>query len=234
MGESLMEKIISSTDGSHIFYKILGHGSPIFFIHGNSGSHHAFQKQVDAFQKDHQLILMDTRDHGKSTNESNQLDFSAIFSDILTILDNEQIEKVMMVGFSDGANIALSFANYYPERISKMVLISPNIRFDQLKKSKQLLYRSLYAISDQFLRLKKESRVLRLAMKNLPLTKNYRETLKMPILFIFGDRDIIDLNKMTPFVDSLKQAKMVIFNKTGHSILRTRPLLVNKEINSFI
>ncbi|UNM90172.1 alpha/beta fold hydrolase [Vagococcus sp. CY52-2] len=229
-----MEKIVSSTDGSHIFYKILGHGSPIFFIHGNSGSHHAFQKQVDAFQKDHQLILMDTRDHGKSTNESNQLDFPSIFSDILAILDNEQIEKTTMIGFSDGANIALSFANYYPERVSKMVLISPNIRFDQLKKSKQLLYRSLYAVSEQLLRLKKGARVLRLAMKNLPLTTNYREKLKMPILFIFGDKDIIDLNKMAPFIDSLKQAKMVVLDKTGHSILKTRPLLVNKEISSFI
>ena len=229
-----MEKIVSSADGSHIFYKILGHGSPIFFIHGNSGSHHDFQKQVDAFQKDHQLILMDTRDHGKSTNESNQLDFPSIFLDILAILDNEQIEKTTMVGFSDGANIALSFANYYPERVSKMVLISPNIRFDQLKKSRQLLYRSLHAVSEQLLRLKKGARVLRLAMKNLPLTTNYREKLKMPILFIFGDRDIIDLNKMAPFIDSLKQAKMVVLDKTGHSILKTRPLLVNKEINSFI
>lgn len=229
-----MEKIVSSTDGSHIFYKVLGKGTPMFFIHGNSGSHQAFQKQVDVFQKDHLLILMDTRDHGHSTNQSEQLDFQAIFDDVLAILDNEKIEQTIMVGFSDGANIALSFANYYPERVSKMVLISPNIRFDQLKKSKQLLYKSLHVVSEQLLRLKKGSRVLRLAMKNLPLTSNYREKLKMPILFIFGDRDIIDLKKVIPFIDSLKQAKLIVLNKTGHSILRTRTLIVNKEIESFI
>ena len=229
-----MEKIVSSTDGSHIFYRVVGQGTPIFFIHGNSGSHHAFQKQVDTFKKQHQLILMDTRDHGKSSNNNTYLDFKDIFNDILAILDSEKLADVSMVGFSDGANIALSFANYYPERVAKLVLISPNIRFDQLKKSKQFLYSSLYTISKQFLRLKKGSRVLRLAMKNLPLTANYREKLKMPILFIFGDRDIIDLDKVTPFIDSLKQAKLVILDKTGHSILRTRPLLVNQEIQSFI
>lgn len=229
-----MEKIVSSSDGSHIFYEVIGKGTPIFFLHGNSGSHHAFKKQIETLKKDHQLILMDTRDHGHSNNESNRLDFDEIFSDILAILEVESIQKIMMIGFSDGANIALSFANFYPEKVSKMILISPNIRFDQLKKSKQFLYQSLYKISKQVLKLKKSSRILSLAMENLPLTTNYRDALRMPILFIFGDRDIIDLEKIRPFIDSLKQAKLTIFEKTGHSILRTRPTLLNKEIQLFI
>jgi len=229
-----MEKIVSSSDGSHIFYSVVGKGSPIFFIHGNSGSHHAFKKQIETFKENHRLILMDTRDHGHSNNKSNRLDFSEIFSDILSILDVEKIEDVSIVGFSDGANIALSFANFYPERVSKMILISPNIRFDQLKKSKQILFQSLYTVSKQVLKLKKPSRLLSLAMENLPLTSNYKENLRMPILFIFGDRDIIDLNKIKPFIESLKQAKLTIFKKTGHSILRTRPQLLNQEIQTFI
>ncbi|MGO3732096.1 MAG: alpha/beta fold hydrolase [Vagococcus sp.] len=223
-----MEKIISSLDGTHIYYQVIGSGPPLFFIHGNSGNHLTFKRQINSFKHHYKLILMDTRDHGRSSNATNTLTFGQIMTDIQCILANENIQSSSFLGFSDGANIALTFAAYFPNRISRLILVSPNVTYHQLKRMQQFISNQIHFLSKYVLRLKKKSRVLKLAMKDLPISAKQYQHVTAPALVIMGDHDIVDVSSMTAFVSYLPNARLEVLTHCVHSI----PFFRGKELNS--
>lgn len=229
-----MQKIISAKDGSPIFYQTIGHGEPLFFIHGNSGSHQYFKRQIDYFKDNYQLILMDTRDHGRSKNKANKLTFEQIMADIKTILKNEKIKKASFFGFSDGANIALTFAAYNQNLVNKMVLVSPNITFDQLTPYQRMLSNNLYWMAKNVLRSKKKSRVFQLARKDLPILPEQVKKISVPSLFVLGDHDIVKPENLGSFVKKLPNATLQIVKNCGHSVPRLKPDQLNNLSMNFL
>lgn len=113
-------------DGSVLYYEKTGSGCPLFLLHGNGGSSAYFSKQVDALRQKHQLYLIDSRGHGKSTNTQKKIDFFKMATDLLAIIQQENLSKIALLGFSDGANLAMVFCHLYPEYVSCMILNSGN------------------------------------------------------------------------------------------------------------
>ena len=56
------------------------------------------------------------------------LSIGLMAEDVLAVLDALGIERAHLLGFSDGGNIALSFALRWPERVGKLILNGANIR----------------------------------------------------------------------------------------------------------
>lgn len=229
-----MQKLISATDGSHIFYQTIGEGPPLFFIHGNSGSHQYFKHQINFFKERYQLILMDTRDHGHSKNKDKQLTFEQIISDMNVILTHENISKASLFGFSDGANIALTFAKFYQEKVQKMILISPNITFKQLKPIQQFMSNQLNWAARRIIHSKKMTRVTQLAREDLPIDNAELGTIEVPTLVVMGDHDIVTPKSMAKFVDKLPLGKLTVINKCGHSVPKLKPKKLNQLSLDFL
>lgn len=229
-----MKKLVSTADGSHIFYRTVGQGPPLFFIHGNSGSHHYFKQQIKFFKDRFQLILMDTRDHGNSNNQGDYLSFEQIISDMNVIMAHENIKKTALFGFSDGANIALTFAAYYQKKVSQMILVSPNVRFSQLKPIQQFISNKLHWAAKYVIRSKKKQRVFQLAREDLPLTIDKMAQLEVPTLVVMGDHDIVSPEKMTSFVELLPQGKLSIIKHCGHSVPRFKSKQLNQLSLDFL
>lgn len=229
-----MEKMISTADGGTIFYEVIGEGQPLFFIHGNSSNHRYFKKQIDFFKNKYQLILMDTRDHGRSINRSDHLTFGQIMSDIRAILKNEKIEKVSFIGFSDGANIALTFSSYYRQLVDRIILVSPNITFDQLKFVSRTASRISYSFTKNILKLKKKARVIRLAMTDLPIFKYQFKDWDIPTLIVVGEYDIMEPQQIKEFASKLPNAFFTTVKNTPHSIPFLRPNQFNHLAQKFL
>ena len=113
-----------------LYYEIIGQGQPLLLLHGNRQSHHIFHAYLPALATDFQVILMDSRAHGHSTMTKDYAE--AAFSirdmadDVRKLLDHLGIQKVTLLGYSDGANIALEFASRYPERTRAVIAVSGN------------------------------------------------------------------------------------------------------------
>ena len=229
-----MKKLVSTTDGSHIFYRTIGQGPPLFFIHGNSGSHQYFKQQINFFKDRFQLILMDTRDHGKSGNKKDHLSFEQIMSDMNVIMAHENIQKTALFGFSDGANIALTFASYYQKKVSQMILVSPNITFSQLKPVQQFVSNKLHWAAKYVIRSKKKARVFQLAREDLPISKDLLVNLEVPTLVVMGDHDIVSPDKMTSFVKHLPLGHLSVIKRCGHSVPRLKPRELNRLSLDFL
>lgn len=105
-----------------------GEGEPLVLLHGNGEDSLYFAKQFDLFARYFRVIAIDSRGHGGSTHGEEGLSIGLMTEDVLAVLDALGIERAHLLGFSDGGNIALSFALRWPERTDKLVLNGANIR----------------------------------------------------------------------------------------------------------
>ena len=112
-------------DDATISYSTNGEGEVVLFVHAGGLDKEMWQNQMNYFGKKSKAISYDVRGHGKSVNGSNT---TAEYEDINAILTAEKIEgKISLVGCSLGAIIALDYAIANPNKVHKLVLVSPGL-----------------------------------------------------------------------------------------------------------
>ena len=138
-----MESVYIPVKGGSLHCRIGGMGKPLLLLHGNGEDYTIFQRQIDYFKAFYTVIALDTRGHGKSIKKQDTLIFEAFVNDIETVLDYLHIEKTAIIGFSDGGNTALLFAQHFPEKVSKLVIVGANTEPEGMKKVELLKERHL-------------------------------------------------------------------------------------------
>ena len=127
---AISQKFITSKDGTKIYYETADGTSqqpPLFFVHGVGGDLDAWQFiQSAMFEKGFSTLALDLRGHGYSEHPRNFKGYAVdkFIEDILTVLDIENIQKVVLIGHSLGAVLVTQVALKHPERIDRLVLIS--------------------------------------------------------------------------------------------------------------
>ncbi|MCJ2179507.1 alpha/beta fold hydrolase [Novosphingobium album (ex Hu et al. 2023)] len=102
-----------------------GNGIPLVLAHGFGGSRHDWQPLIDALPGDLPLITYDQRGFGDSTGTPD-VPFSHS-DDLLALLDSLGIVRVDLCGMSQGGAMALNFALDHPDRVRRLVLVSPGM-----------------------------------------------------------------------------------------------------------
>ncbi len=104
----------------------------VTFIHGAGASSSTWFKQVRAFRKEYNVLVLDLRGHGKSERglwEKGD-NFTEIAKEVVDVLDELHIQKSHIVGMSLGTIVAQTIADDYPERVSSLVLGGAVIRLN--------------------------------------------------------------------------------------------------------
>ena len=107
-----------------IYYEVHGNGYPIILLHGNQENRKIYDQLIKDLENDYQLIAMDSRYHGKSI-KSGPLTLDRMAQDVMDVANELDLEAYDVIGFSDGANIALTLAGK-DDRLKHMALLSPN------------------------------------------------------------------------------------------------------------
>ena len=79
-------------DGQIIYYRDLGKGFPIVFLHGNNLSGNYFGKQGILY-RDYRLIFIDSRNHGRSSRQSVKMTFEQMAADLPNAETMKQTES---------------------------------------------------------------------------------------------------------------------------------------------
>lgn len=111
-----------------LHYVESGDGYPLILLHGNGEDSSYFEHQVPVFARHFRVIALDTRGHGKSPRGDGEFSIARFAEDLRAFMDERRIRRAHILGFSDGANIALAFAMKYPERVNRLVLNGGNLR----------------------------------------------------------------------------------------------------------
>ena len=114
----------------------------LVFIHGISGCCAAWKPYEEYFGKDCNLLFFDLRGHGKSfkKKDADFYSFDRIVDDIFEMAISFGIKRMIPVGHSFGALLALDFANKYPEMVEGLVLLAPDYRINKTIRGKATRY----------------------------------------------------------------------------------------------
>ncbi len=183
------------------------------------------------------MIAVDTRGHGKSPRGSAPFTMEQFAEDLNNLLLKLNISQVILLGFSDGANIAMKYAIKYPEKIKALILNGGNLNTKGVRKFTQFLIELNYKIKKTFSKISESAKIkteIWGLMVNEPDIKIEEiKSIKIPTLVIAGNKDMIKESHSREIADTIPNAKLSII-KGNHFIANRKPKAFNKEVEKFL
>ena len=121
-----------------LYYEEYGDGSPLILLHGNGEDHTYFSSQTPFFAKKFRVITPDTRGHGATPRGEGEFTLNRFADDLYRFMTEKGIAKSHILGFSDGANIAMIFALRHPEMTDRLILNGGNLSPDGIRRTTQI------------------------------------------------------------------------------------------------
>lgn len=212
-----------------------GSGTPLLLLHGNGESGDYFVHQMDEFAQSFTVYAVDTRGHGQSPRGTAPFTISQFADDLLGFIDGQGIEKADILGFSDGGNIALTFALRHPGRVGRLVLNGANLDPAGVKGSVQLPIVLGYKMASLFQapKARANAELLGLMVNEPHIDPRELAALTMPVLVIVGSRDMIKASHSRLIADSLPNGRLVTV-EGDHFIANKRPEPFNQAVLGFL
>jgi non-heme chloroperoxidase len=117
--------IITTKDGTQIFYKDWGSGQPIVFHHGWPLSSDDWDAQMLYFvEKGYRVIAIDRRGHGRSSQAGSGHDMDHYAADVAAVVEHLDLRNSIHIGHSTGGGEATRYvARHGKGRVARLVII---------------------------------------------------------------------------------------------------------------
>ena len=214
-----------------------GQGQSLILLHGNGEDTTYFEHQIPYFSKNYHVIAIDTRGHGQSPRGEKPFTIKQFAEDLHDFMDEKGIKKAVILGFSDGGNIALTFALKYPERVDKMIVDGANLFPSGVKPLYQWPIEIGYRIAKLFSRkseqAKRNTEMLGLMVNEPHIDPAELAHLTMPVLVVAGTKDMIKDSHTRLIYKSLPNAQMNII-EGDHFVANKNAEAFNKVVDIFL
>lgn len=195
-------------------YIVAGQGFPLILLHGNGEDHTYFKRQMGPFSETYQVIAPDTRGHGRSPRGTAPFTLEQFAEDLKGFLDSREIRRCHLLGFSDGANVALLFALKYPEHVEKLVLNGADLYPSGVKLSTQAPIVLGWGLLQIIRRFDKKAQpkweLLDLMTTQPRIEPASLSVLTMPTLVIAGEKDMIRERHTRLIAESIPNSQLAI------------------------
>jgi non-heme chloroperoxidase len=117
-------------DGASIWCMSYGEAfrKPVILLHGGLGHSGNFAKQIQILiDCAYRVILIDSRGHGRSTRDARPYSYELMAGDVLAVMDALDVRQAGLVGWSDGAAVALTLAKTHRERVAGVFFFACNM-----------------------------------------------------------------------------------------------------------
>ena len=214
-----------------------GQGKPLIMLHGNGESCDYFEHQIPCFSKEYRVIALDTRGHGQSPRGEKPFTIKQFAEDLHDFMDEKGIEKAILLGFSDGGNIALTFALKYPERVEKMIVDGANLFPSGVRPKYQWPIEIGYRIAKLFAKksekAKQNAEMLGLMVNEPQIDPSELARLTMPVLVVAGTKDMIKESHTKLIYKSLPNAQLNII-EGDHFVANKNAEAFNRVVEAFL
>ena len=222
----------------------------LVFLHGWGVSSEIF-KPLYYFLKDFKIYDLDLPGFGKTPIEKTMIlkDYADY---VYEFLKNNKIEKPIIIGHSFGGAVAVKFSLFYPDYVSKLILVSASAVRETRRKMvlikkvadtlKPIFPEKLIKFVLKLLKLDKtdyaqiKSPELKETFKHVigeDLKPNFH-LIKTPTLVIWGEDDIVTpLKEGELIVRAIPGAKLNVIKNAGHFVFLEKPEEFTKLIKDF-
>ncbi|MEZ4615306.1 MAG: alpha/beta fold hydrolase [Caldilineaceae bacterium] len=225
---------IARVNDINMYYEIHGEGEPLLLIHSVAAYSGQLAKVIPALAENYQVIAVDFRGHGRTTDAGQPLSYELIASDMVALLDQLGIDAVHIVGNKDGGITGLVMAMQHPERVKSLVTASVNWSpagfqpwFVDYMKSVTLedwdgmvgeMYRTVAPDPSIMAVMLEKDRNLLLTQPNFTLEE--LRAIDVPVLVLAGaNEEVIELPHIEEMAAALPNAELVLIDEAGHGVL---------------
>ena len=111
--------------GDTMFYREAGEGTrSVLLIHGNMSSSKHWEAIIDTLALEYHVYAIDLRGMGKSSYNRTFDSLRELAEDVKDFIDQENLDNLVVVGWSTGGGIGMELALNYPELVERLVLLS--------------------------------------------------------------------------------------------------------------
>ena len=214
-----------------------GEGQPLILLHGNGEDSSYFEHQIAYFCNNYRVIAIDTRGHGKSPRGTMPFTIQQFAEDLKDFMEALNIANAIVLGFSDGGNIALEFALKYPERVEKLILNGANLYPSGVKAIYQWPIEVGYRVAKHFSKksekAKHNAELLGLMVNEPHIDPKELARLTMPVLVIAGTKDMIKESHTRLIYNSLPNAQLRIIDG-DHFVANKNAEVFNVAVEAFL
>lgn len=246
-----------------IFYRDSGGpGTPVIFLHSASGSSRNWDGQFSAFTRaGYRCIAYDRRGWGRSVTLPGGPQPGTAADDLQGLADHLRLDRFHIVATAAGGAVALDYAVSFPQRVRTVVIANAAVgqledeAFQQLTKSSRspqidALPVYLRELGPSYRAENPEGMRRWIALNEMSqasgppakpqttrshLTISVLQQLKMPLLMISGDADLLAPPPFLRFfTERLKGVESLIVPEAGHSVYWEKPEIFNRDVLDFI
>lgn len=228
-------------NGVNLYYEIYGKGEPILFIHGNGTGIKGWSAQISHFSRKYQVIAVDCRGRGQSELGTDSLTYLQQASDLAKLLTELKLQKVTVVGKSDGGIIGLLMAIHYPKSMKQLVAYGANAEPDGLfPESVNKIHQEraeaelMLAKGDTTKNWKLEQQKYRMMEFQPHITAEDLQKITIPVLVMSCDRDVIREEHTFWIYKNIPSANLSISPGEVHKMPTLNPRLFNSIVMEWI
>lgn len=237
----------ASVKGVKLWYAVYGKGTPVILLHGGLANSNYWGKLIPELVDHHfQVIVIDTRGHGRSSRDETPYSYPLLASDVLAVMDHLKIKKAAIVGWSDGAITGLYLAIHAPQRITQLFAYGANSNFREIKED-ALLHPTLIRYS---LRAEKEYKLLSATPENFEtfdsavsemestqpdFSKAELNSISIPVCIADGTHDeFVKPDNVHYMAENIPDAQLQWIEDTSHFSMLQSPKLFNDLVITFL
>lgn len=237
---------IAEVNGIKLYYEIHGEGEPLLLIHGGLGNSDYWDNQTPVLAEQFQVIVVDSRGHGRSTFDEQPISYELMASDMLALMDYLDIPKASILGWSDGGIIGLQLAITHPERLDRVVAFGANydpsgVRADIGENATFNAY--IDQAAGDYQRISPNPERWDAFLENIgtmwATEPNFTEAqltaITTPMLILDGEEEeAIDIEHTKKMASLIPTAELVLMPGSGHFAMLEQPEVFNRIVLDFL
>jgi len=227
-------------DGIKLYYEVYGAGEPLLIVHGNGGNIASVAAQIEHFRKRYKVIAMDTRDHGKSGDSPDKINYQKMTGDLAALLDHLKIGPVNVLGWSDGGIEALLLGIHDPAKVKKIVAMAANLNpteaavYPEVLGLVKTMLSSMPAAERETAAGKRELKVTQMMLEEPHIAAAELEKITAPTLVMAGDHDLIRDEHTLDIFHHIPNSQLCILPGSTHMVPFDDPALFNAAVERFL
>lgn len=230
-------------------HEVAGAGEPLLLLHGGFCSLETMRPLSELLAASYAVHAVERPGHGRTPDRDGPITYAEAVLDTLAYLDAVGLERVHVVGFSDGAIIGLLLATQHPARVRSLVAISANTDpsgyladgshgtderpevlagRDPDREAYDALSPDGPSHADEVL-----AKLTRMWTTEPSIDASALGSITAPTLVVAGDRDVIARDHTLAIADGIPGSRLAVL-PGSHMLVAERPRVVGATLLDFL
>lgn len=233
---------------TRIYYEEYGSGTPLLLLHQGLGSIEHMGSVIPELAKHFRVIALDAPGHGRS-EQADSLSGDLLANYCAAFIDTLKLDSAYVLGWSMGGNTALLLAANRPDKIRKVVSGASNTNsggltqegrdllkeytVEAVKEDKDWLekYQRMNPQPDRWIKFWEDNQ--KMWAREIKVPDEKLAGIRIPVLIIRGDRDLIRLDHSIEIFRSLQNGQLCIYPNVGHEMPEMKAEMLCKIVIDF-